>query len=454
MLQNDFLSKGLIMKKVFSTLVIVVFIITRAFTQSVGIGTDNPAPSALLDVSTDNKGVLIPRLTDVQMNAIASPANGLMIFNSDHNRFYYFDGLTWTAIVSKNDGANNLMQVTAKDSVTTHNMIVGDTSKQWTIYRDTIVQVKKFQNTTGLVSAPLQSIRTEKYGMNYAPYGKVGSWNRYITRNWYNSNGRPGEVLTRESYNTNGGGGPLLPGEGAWSHVLESEWNRQFEDYVQVTLSTGLSYRPFAMYIDKDTALNDITFKASIFHVNAVGVAEDFLNVKNGKLVLRKVYSAPSEVSNTLFSMINGSREINIINNTQSLVFNGAVSYAFDNTVNPINQNVVNLGTNTSRWKNVFTNTVVSSYVAVPDANYIVLETDHTLNFKNITANRTITLASAYIGRRLELVTGQNAFQVNFTGIAVKNIDGTAVTALPAGKSCTLSFDGTNWWVIAVSSAL
>lgn len=46
----------------------------------VGIGTTSPAASAVLDIqsSSNDKGILIPRMTQAQRNAISSPATGLM----------------------------------------------------------------------------------------------------------------------------------------------------------------------------------------------------------------------------------------------------------------------------------------------------------------------------------------------------------------------------------------
>jgi uncharacterized protein (TIGR02145 family) len=49
------------------------------------IGGSNPDPSAMLDVQSTAKGVLFPRMTASQRNAIVSPATGLMIFNADIN---------------------------------------------------------------------------------------------------------------------------------------------------------------------------------------------------------------------------------------------------------------------------------------------------------------------------------------------------------------------------------
>ncbi|MFD1163908.1 MULTISPECIES: hypothetical protein [Hwangdonia] len=55
----------------------------------VGIGTTTPDTSSILDVESTDKGVLIPRLTTVQINAIVNPANGLVVYNTDLNEFQF-----------------------------------------------------------------------------------------------------------------------------------------------------------------------------------------------------------------------------------------------------------------------------------------------------------------------------------------------------------------------------
>ena len=52
------------------------------FYGQVAINTDgnNPDTSAGLDVKFDNKGLLVPRMTRIQRTAIASPAEGLMVY--------------------------------------------------------------------------------------------------------------------------------------------------------------------------------------------------------------------------------------------------------------------------------------------------------------------------------------------------------------------------------------
>lgn len=62
----------------------------------VGIGTTNPDNSAALDVFSTNSGILIPRMTQAQKLAIASPATGLLVYQTDNSTgFWYYNGVSW-----------------------------------------------------------------------------------------------------------------------------------------------------------------------------------------------------------------------------------------------------------------------------------------------------------------------------------------------------------------------
>lgn len=60
-----------------------------------GIGTEIPHESAELHVSSNKRGVLIPRMTTAQMNAISSKLESLLVYNTDDNIFYYYTGSAW-----------------------------------------------------------------------------------------------------------------------------------------------------------------------------------------------------------------------------------------------------------------------------------------------------------------------------------------------------------------------
>lgn len=67
----------------------------------VGIGTATPAASAQLDITSTSKGLLIPRMTSLQVAAIISPATGLLVYQTDNTPgFYYFNGIVWSQFLS------------------------------------------------------------------------------------------------------------------------------------------------------------------------------------------------------------------------------------------------------------------------------------------------------------------------------------------------------------------
>jgi N-acetylneuraminic acid mutarotase len=69
--------------------------------QRVGIGTSTPDSSARLEVWDTLRGILIPRLTTAQRNAIPTPARSLLIYNIDCDEYqYYIPGTGWVSILT------------------------------------------------------------------------------------------------------------------------------------------------------------------------------------------------------------------------------------------------------------------------------------------------------------------------------------------------------------------
>jgi hypothetical protein len=66
---------------------------------NVGIGV-TPNASALLDVQSTTKGVRMPNMTTTQKNAIASPAAGLMVFDTTLSKLSVYSGVAWQTITS------------------------------------------------------------------------------------------------------------------------------------------------------------------------------------------------------------------------------------------------------------------------------------------------------------------------------------------------------------------
>ena len=102
--------KNLLTPKLF---ILLAFLVLSIFlnAQNVGISENGNVPdmSAVLDVFSTEKGILIPRMTNGQKIAIASPIDGLLIYNTDSRSFQFYNGLEWvnvahSGIVNSNGG--------------------------------------------------------------------------------------------------------------------------------------------------------------------------------------------------------------------------------------------------------------------------------------------------------------------------------------------------------------
>ena len=83
------------MQKIFFICSLFTFLNSNA--QNVGIGTNTPVASAKLDVTSTNSGLLPPRMTYTQRNAIVNPVAGLIIYCTDcaNGEMQYYNGTTW-----------------------------------------------------------------------------------------------------------------------------------------------------------------------------------------------------------------------------------------------------------------------------------------------------------------------------------------------------------------------
>ena len=90
------------MKNRVLTLFTVIFCFAgTALSQNVGINDTGATPdaSAALDVRSTKRGILVPRMTKAQRDAITSPATSLLIYQTDNTPgFYYYTGSAWTGI--------------------------------------------------------------------------------------------------------------------------------------------------------------------------------------------------------------------------------------------------------------------------------------------------------------------------------------------------------------------
>src|SRR4030095_584414 len=117
---------------------IIIITILIAFTifvnaQSVAINTtgNSADASAVLDISSNSKGVLITRLSTAQRTAIETPAEGLLVFDTDTKGFWYYSLGSWKEIPKASAGGFTLPyngvtnNNTGVFSITNTNAVIG-----------------------------------------------------------------------------------------------------------------------------------------------------------------------------------------------------------------------------------------------------------------------------------------------------------------------------------------
>lgn len=85
--------------KIAQSLLVGLLLVGNLVAAQVGIGTTDPDASAMLDITSTTKGVLVPRLTEVQRTGISNPAEGLMVFDTTSQSFWFYSG-GWVQLVS------------------------------------------------------------------------------------------------------------------------------------------------------------------------------------------------------------------------------------------------------------------------------------------------------------------------------------------------------------------
>lgn len=102
-------------KQALSIFIILLLSLSNADAQ-IGIGTASPNASAMLDISSANKGVLFPRMNAVARLGIATPATGLVVFDTDSSSLFIFNSNSWKKIMPVNS-LNSLVTGTSSGDV-------------------------------------------------------------------------------------------------------------------------------------------------------------------------------------------------------------------------------------------------------------------------------------------------------------------------------------------------
>jgi uncharacterized protein (TIGR02145 family) len=216
-------------KALFTACLAIATACTTNAQVGIGIPTSQIDPSAQLQVSSTTKGFLPPVMTQAQRNAIASPAQGLMIFCTDcgiSGQPQFYNGSSWRDMLGGATGDDQTTHTCGTPNIHNPNLDYGTmTDQEGNVYKTIVIGTQEWMaenlNTsiyrngdaipTGLSNAewtnvfntPQDAWAYYNNESNYdCPYGKLYNWNAVAdTRNlcpvgWHVPSAQEWTVLT------------------------------------------------------------------------------------------------------------------------------------------------------------------------------------------------------------------------------------------------------------------
>ncbi len=135
--------------------------------NNVGIGTLTPSTDAILELFSNDKGFLAPRVTSVERATIPANSSGLLVFDTDENKFFYWNAaLSIWQVMDDFSNTNELLQIAAFDDITKQ-ITLTDAGATYTLDLNILSQRLSFSNDTLYIS--------DKNGIDLGIYNKDSS---------------------------------------------------------------------------------------------------------------------------------------------------------------------------------------------------------------------------------------------------------------------------------------
>lgn len=112
----------------------------------IGTNPGNVNNNAILELESNNKGLLLPRIADVDMRAMLNPPNGLTVFNTTDNTIYFRSNAGWTRL-------STTTQCAFYAALTTNQAIANYTFTSLFPYVEYYDQGSNFEPSTGNFTA-------------------------------------------------------------------------------------------------------------------------------------------------------------------------------------------------------------------------------------------------------------------------------------------------------------
>lgn len=168
------------MKQFCILLLLVVFCTESISAQNIGIGTNAPHSSAQLDISNNNRGLLIPRVAltgAADVTTILAPAISLLVYNTAtagappdvFPGYYYWNGIKWVSL-SGGTGGND-WGLSGNAGTNANNNFIGTTDNQNLFFKRNNIRSGWIDTTnTSFGVAALSSVSSAKYNTGFGGY--------------------------------------------------------------------------------------------------------------------------------------------------------------------------------------------------------------------------------------------------------------------------------------------
>jgi len=283
-----------------------------------GVGTNSPSASSIVDITSTTQGFLIPRMTTTQRNAITSPTTSLQIYNTTEGYVEYYDSFWgWMPITNQNEwkrkwgseyfndfGVNNAF---SGDGVFQTFPLNGGAANLLSGAPSTTNFIGYQGLSTGILANGQSAIRTD---LNFGRFWYLGNRLSFISRLWipvlsdatnrYNvifgiSGGANSTVNTGCAFIYDEGGvGTGTTASANWQIITAASSVRtNFVTSVAVAVNTWYSFR-----IESNS-----TFTEIYYYINDVLVRTEITNIPTNNLAALPIVSITKTVGITSRAM-------------------------------------------------------------------------------------------------------------------------------------------------------
>jgi hypothetical protein len=357
--------KKTVMYKVIAIAVVFLFFSKAKAQVSVDVAGSTAHPSAALDIKSATKGLLIPRLTAANRNAIVSPAKGLLVYDSASSSFWFYNGSQWKEKLNDNNSIwNEQGNLLTNRKGTAAGINIGNATN--TLHINSTAPVTSFTNTftgTTVTDGAFTGLR-----QTFLP-GKFFIWNNENSSINMGTSGNSSQLVIDSAGNVGVG---LANPTGPLSFQSNTGEKINFLN-VSATEAYGIGIKntaPFPLQFYTPTGAGKIQFGYGETGANFTETMSVDLNSGNvnlsGKVTRQQLTGNGSSVLPVAFAKINADGSIG--NNTGSMLvtrlFTGLYEvtlFGTDIATNPHKYAVLVTPLNFGGFDTPFYNTTISN---------------------------------------------------------------------------------------------